>query len=154
YDAGSGFAFLSVGDNFTLSGATHGGNNGTFRIENMDDVHQIGISGTWTSEAAGATIKITKGDQESFDNIAQSFVLDTSWTVTHVAVKCRRIGTPSDNFRIGIYPTSSGVPGTVLTANETLGSALFTELTWTEFEFASPVALTAGVTYWVGIRRT
>lgn len=154
YDAGSGFAFLSVGDSFTLSGSAHAGNNGTFRVENMDDVHQIGISGTWTDEAAGNTIKITPGDQESFDNIAMSFTPATSWTCTHVAVKCRRIGTPSDNFRIGIYPDSSGVPGTVLTANETLGSALFTELTWTEFEFSTPVALTGGSTYWIGIRRT
>ena len=88
------------------------------------------------------------------DNIAISFQVETPWTCTHVAVKCRRIGSPSDNFRIGLYPDSAGIPGTFLVATEVAGSTLFTELTWVEFAFSPPVALAAGVTYWIGIRRT
>lgn len=145
---------LQPGDTFTISGATNGGNNATFNIAGMDANNQIAISGTFTAEAAGASVKISWGDTISYDNLALSFAPDTTWVCTHVAVKVRQVGSPSDSFRIGIYPDSAGVPGAVLTANETLGSALFTELTWTEFAFATPVTLTAGTTYHIGIRRT
>jgi len=145
---------LTTGDTFTISGATNGGNNGTFTIEGQDASNQIAISGTFVAEATGATVKISYGDGISYDNIAMSFETTSTWVCTHVAVKCRQVGSPSDSFRIGIYPDSAGVPGTVLTANETLGSALYTELTWTEFAFATPVTLTAGNTYYIGIRRT
>lgn len=145
---------LTIGDTFTLSGAANGANNDTFNVDHQDASNQIGISGTFTPEAAGANVKISWGDGISVDNIAQSFELDTGWTVTHVAVKVRRVGSPSDNFRIGIYPDAAGVPGTVLEFVEVLGSTLFTELTWTEFAFATPVALSASTTYYVAMRRT
>lgn len=152
--SGGDFLPLETGDTFTISGAVNAGNNDTFTIAGMDASDQIAISGTFTPEAAGATVRISYGDNVSQSNIAQSFVPDTTWVCTHVSVKVRRVGNPSDSFRIGIYPDSSGAPGTVLTANETLGSALFSELTWTEFTFSTPVTLTGGVTYWIGIRRT
>jgi hypothetical protein len=152
--ASGDFDPLTTGDTFTISGATNGGNNGVFTVDHQDSNIQIGISGTFVAEAAGATVKISYGDGISYDNIAMSFETTSTWVCTHVAVKCRQVGSPSDSFRIGIYPDSSGVPGTVLTANETLGSALYTELTWTEFAFATPVTLTAGNTYYIGIRRT
>lgn len=146
------FLPLQVDDTITVTGSAS--NNDTYTISHMDDDFQIGISGTFTPEAAGADVKISWGSAESQDNIAQEFEPDTSWTCTHVAVKVRRVGNPSDNFRIGIYPDSSGSPGTVLTAHEIAGMDLFTELAWTEFAFASPVALTGGTKYWLGIRRT
>lgn len=145
---------LTEGDSFTISGAGQAANNDTFTIDHQDASNQIAISGSFASEAAGATVRISYGDGISYDNIAMSFETDSTWVCTHVAVKCRQVGSPSDSFRIGIYPDSAGVPGTVLTANETVGSALFTELTWTEFAFASPVTLTASTTYYIGIRRT
>jgi hypothetical protein len=37
---------------------------------------------------------------------------------------------------------------------EVVGSALFSELTWTEFTLPAPVPLSAGTPYWIGIRRT
>lgn len=148
------FLPLAVGDTFTISGATNAANNDTYSIATMDADNQIGISGTFTAEAAGATVRISWGDVKSQDNVAMEFTPDTTWVCTHVAVKVAAIGSPSDSFRIGIYPDSSGSPGTVLTANETLGSALYTELTWTEFAFSTPVTLTGGTTYWIGIRRT
>lgn len=145
---------LDPGNSFTISGASNSANNNTFTIENQDASNQIGISGSFVAEAAGANVKISWGDGISYDNIAMSFEPETTWVCTHVAVRVRQVGNPSDSFRIGIYPDNSGVPGTVLTANETLGSALFTELAWTEFAFATPVTLTAGNTYYIGIRRT
>lgn len=152
--ASGDFLPLQPGDTFTISGASNAANNDTYNIAGMDASNQIGISGTFVAEAAGASVKISWGDVVSQDNVAIEFEPATTWVCTHVAVKVRRVGSPSDNFRIGIYPDVSGSPGTVLTANETLGSALYSELTWTEFAFATPVTLTGGTKYWVGIRRT
>lgn len=152
--ASGDFDPLAVGDTFTISGASNAGNNDTYTIASRDASNQIGISGSFVAEAAGADVKISVGAGVSQDNIAMEFEPATSWVCTHVAVKVRRVGSPSDSFRIGIYPDVSGSPGTVLTANETLGSALFSELTWTEFAFATPVTLSASTKYWVGIRRT
>lgn len=152
--ASGNFDPLDPGDEFTISGAAQADNNGTFSIEEQNASNQITTSHLWEAEAVGAMVKISWGEGISYDNIAMSFETATTWVCTHVAVKVRQVGNPSDNFRIGIYPDSAGVPGTVLTANETVGSALFTELTWTEFAFATPVTLTAGTTYYIGIRRT
>lgn len=154
FDASGTFGGLVVNDPFTVSGAVNSANNKNYTVVGKDAPDQISVSGSLVSEAAGATIKISRGAIISMSNVAQSFQLDSSWVCTHVAVKVRRIGSPSDSFRIGIYPDASGVPGTVLTANETLGSALFSELTWTEFAFATPVLLSAATTYYVNMRRT
>lgn len=148
------FLPLAVGDTFTISGASEAANNDTYVIVDMNATNEINVSVSLTDEAAGATVKVSWGDGISMDNIAQAFETDTAWTLTRVAVKVRRMGAPSDSFRIGIYADSGGVPGSLLAFNETLGSALFTELTWTEFAFATPVALSAGTTYYVQIRRT
>lgn len=145
---------LSADDQFTISGATNAANNGQFTISHQDASNQITISGSFVAEATGANVKISWGEGISYDNIAMSFETTTTWVCTHVAVKCRQVGSPSDSFRISLYPDSAGVPGTFLTYNETLGSALYTELNWTEFQFTTPVTLTAGNTYYVGIRRT
>ncbi|MGP1665745.1 MAG: choice-of-anchor R domain-containing protein, partial [Rhodanobacter sp.] len=131
-----------------------GANNDTYTVAGQDATNQITISGTFADEAAGATVRVSPGESMAHDNVAVSFVPATSWLATHVAVKVRAVNSPSDSFRIGIYPDSSGAPGTVIQAKETLGSLLFTELTWTEFEFATPVSLVGGTTYWLGLRRT
>lgn len=152
---GSGdFLPLDSGDSFTISGASDPDNNGTYRIDHMDAINQIAISGTFDPESAGATVKISYGEQISYDNIIQGFQVSTPWTVTRVAVKVRKLGSPGDNFRIALYPDSGGVPGTFLSAEEIAGSLLPTELSWVEFVFATPVALSAATTYYIGIRRT
>jgi hypothetical protein len=145
---------LTTGDSFTISGASVGANNDTYTVAGQDASNQITISGTFADEAAGATVRVSPGESMAHDNVAISFVPATSWDCTHVAVKVRQVGSPSDSFRIGIYPDSSGAPGTVIQAKETLGSLLFTDLTWTEFELPAPVALVGGTTYWLAMRRT
>lgn len=152
-DAG-GLAALTAGTTFTITGAADPENNDTWTVENQVSASHIEITGTFDNEAAGANVKISWGESEAQDNIVQAFQLEQGWTVTHVALKVRRLGTPSDNFRIGIYPDSAGVPGVFLTAQEVVGSALYTELTWTEFELITPVQLSAATTYYIGVRRT
>jgi hypothetical protein len=143
---------LKADDTFTVSGSVK--NNDTYTFQHQDAPNQITIAGSFESEAAGATVKISMGSSISYDNAAQSFSTTTSWVCTHLAVKVRQVGNPVDNFRIGLYPDSGGVPGTVLSAVETVGSTLYTELEWFEFALDTPVTLTAGVTYWVAFRRT
>jgi hypothetical protein len=156
---GGTFAPFKPGDSFTVSGSVVVGdegkrNNDTYTIEKMDHPYQIGITGEFVQEAAGPTIKVSFGDSESQDNLAQGFQLPTSWTVTHVAVQIKRIGNPTDNFRIGLYPDSGGILGTALSVIEIVGSTLYTEATWMEWPLTTPVALTAATTYYLGMRRT
>jgi hypothetical protein len=153
YIATGNFPAMQKDDNFTISGSAS--NNETFQLDHQDQPNQISITGSFTSEAAGATVKFSNGDHISYDMIAQSFKLKSTWVVTHVAVKCRKVGNPTDNFRIGIYPDAvGGVPGTALTSLEVAGSTLYTELEWMEFALTTPVTLLAGVVYHLGIRRT
>jgi hypothetical protein len=152
YISSGTFDPLKADDTFTVSGSVK--NNDTYTIQHQDAANQITIAGSFESEAEGATVKLSKGDNVSYENAAQSFSTTTTWVCTHLAVKVRQVGNPVDNFRIGLYPDSGGVPGTVLSAVETVGSTLYTELEWFEFALDTPVTLTAGVTYWVAFRRT
>jgi hypothetical protein len=156
---GGTFAPLKPKDTITVSGSVVVGdegkrNNDTYDIEKMDHPYQIGITGEFVSEAPGPTIKISWGDSVSQDNIAQGFQLPTSWTVTHIAIQIKRIGNPTDNFRIGLYPDSGGIPGTVLSAIEIVGSTLYTESTWMEWPLDVPLLLSASTTYYLNMRRT
>ena len=144
-------------DTFTVSGSTS--NNDTYTVDHFDAPNKLVIAGNFVNENAGANVRISYGDSISYGNAAQAFYTTNTWVCTHVALKVRQVGNPTDSFRVVISPTVSDglggfIPGTALTSNETLGSALFTELTWTEFAFATPVTLTGGVTYWVNFRRT
>lgn len=159
YIASGNFDPLAVDDTITVSGADappsgEHDNNDTYTVTSRDASNQLGVSSTLTPDTAGPTVKISYGDNISYDNIAVSFIPTVSFTCTHLSVCVRRVGTPSDSFRIGLYPDSAGVPGAFLNYNETLGSALFSELTWTEFAFSTPVSLVAGTKYWIGMRRT
>ena len=152
---GAGFTSVFVsGDTFTISGAAQAGNNDTWTISNVESDGHLEVTGEFIDEDEGADVQISHADHVSEDNIAITFQVPTAWTATHVAVQVRRIGNPTDNFRIGIYPDSAGAPGTVLGVNETDGGDIFTEMTWTEFELDTPVALSAATTYWLGMRRT
>lgn len=161
-DLGGSFHGLIVGDQFTISGAANVENNGTFTVGARDSDQEIETEQeNFVDEAAGNMIQISYGDQVSVDNIAQAFRLPTvpgyptnPWMVTHVAIRCRKLNDPDDEFRIGLYPDNDGVPGTVITAIQVPASALFTELTWTEFTLTTPMQLDADTTYWLQVRRT
>jgi hypothetical protein len=152
YISSGSFDPLTTDDTFTVSGSVK--NNDTYTIQHQDASNQITIGGSFESEAAGATVKLSKGESISYENAAQSFSTTTTWVCTHIAIKVRQVGSPADNFRIGLYPDSGGVPGTLISVAEVPGSTLYTELEWFEFTLPAPVTLTAGVTYWVAFRRT
>jgi hypothetical protein len=153
-DSAGGFGPLVAETQFTVRGAAQGANNQTATVQTPGTNLLTTLTSDFVTEAAGALVRITIGSQPSSEFLHQKFTVDTNWTATHVAVRVRKIGSPADSFRIGLYPDSGGVPGTVIAFNETLGSALFTELTWVEFELSAPVPLIAGTTYWLGMRRT
>jgi hypothetical protein len=156
---GATFSPLKPGDTITVTGSVVVGeegkrNNDTYDIEKMNDNTQIGITGSFVPEAAGPTIKISVGEGESQDYLAQGFTVATPWTLTHVAIQVRKVGNPVDNLRVSIYPDAGGIPGTFLSAIEIVGSTLYTESTWMEWPLTTPVALSAGTTYYLGVRRT
>jgi hypothetical protein len=156
--AGANFPFRPK-ETVTVSGSKavgNGGktNNNSYIIDKMDQPWQIGITGSFVAEARGNPIKITAGDDVSYLYLAQSFKLPTSWTVTHVAIMCCKVGNPTDNLRVSIYPDAGGVPGTFLSYIEIPESSLYTEQSWMEWPLTTPVTLAANVTYYLGVRRT
>ncbi len=164
WDTNGEFGALTVGDTITISGANNPvdpdapRNNGTYTVGQRTANYIETEEATFVDENPGPNIKVSYGDGIAMDNVAQKFYLaagQTEWYATHVAIKVRRTGTGAfDNFRIAIYDDNAGVPGGIMGANETPGSALSTELTWTEFPLDLPCYLLPGVPYWIGMRRT
>lgn len=54
------------------------------------------------------------------------------------------------NSRIAIYSDNSGVPGTLLAVSDEAITSV-TSLYWAEAKFSSPVSITSGTTYWIGV---
>ena len=123
------------------------------------------------SEAAGAAVTIYQGHKATVDEtvvderpgntttltalgtkLAQSFLMPSSWSVYEVMVRCKRIGTPSDNLKCGIY--SGATPTTMLAEATVAGSSLVEDSAWVTWNFGTPPALTAGSTYWIVVERT
>lgn len=158
-EGGGSFDPLKPDDNIFIEGSVAVGsegerNNGSYTIDKMDHPYQIGIGGEFVTEAVGPSITVSLGDGPSLDGIAQSFKFGAMpWTVTKVALNVRKIGTPTDSFRVAICADAAGVPGTLLSAADTLGTGLFTELTWTEFDIP-PFTFVPNTWYWLLVQRS
>lgn len=164
---GGSFYPLQVDDAFTITGAVAVDddgrtNNGSYLIDAIPSSDKIVISGSFIPETPGATIKVSWGHNISYDYLSQGFKPDTSWSATHIALKVRQLRnfTDPDNpvsvgdfLRVGLYTDVAGAQGTELAAVDVPGHILYTELTWTEFALPFPVALSAGTTYRIGVRR-
>ncbi len=170
WDTNGKFVDLIRGDTITISGANipalqdAPNNNGTFTVGEKTANYIETEEASFVDENPGLTIKVSWGDGVAMDNVAQQFRLveagvgqeaQTNWVATHIAIQIRRVGTGTfDSIRVALYADNAGVPGTILSTNETPGSALSTELTWTEFVLDVPFGLIPGFPYWIGIRRT
>ena len=106
---------------------------------------------TVVEEKPGATVTLTVDGSQ----FGQQFVPAVSWSASSVAVKLRKIGTPSDNVEVTLRTNSGGVPIWPPLATATVAAAsVSSNSAWTEFALDVPVALTANTTYWIVVRRT
>lgn len=175
YDNAQGLAFLRRDEFFNVSGSAQ---NSQVHLTDGTGAGYVttkaGITGAIVGEAVGPTITITQGHKVDVatnyaplvpgggtftvylrgERLAQSFVPSLSMTATYIGVQAGKTGSPSDNLAIDLCANSSGAPGTVL-ATATLTAADVPTLPgWVWWTFTPGVALSAGTTYWLVVRRT
>lgn len=95
------------------------------------------------------------GDASARTAIAQSFQVASTpdWEVSHVRIRMKRIGNPTDDFYVNICSDSGGAPGSVLTNGSLNGTAISDNTEWHEFEMGSKISLTGSTTYWLKMER-
>jgi hypothetical protein len=87
---------------------------------------------------------------------AQGIIASGTGSVTHLRVRLWRFGVVSDNITIELRANNAGRPSTAgnLSSVTVTGSSISTSPTTYNFALSSSVAVTAGTTYWVVIKRT
>jgi hypothetical protein len=173
-DSAAGFAFVDSYDLIQIVGSTFND-----RYAFVDGVATDGASidistdGTpLTTESAGDTVTVTKGVGVKMTTglvrevpgstinftahgykMAQSFQLAAAlnWTAASIAIRIRRVGTPTDNVRVSLC--TSG-PGAQLDYVEQAGTDMPTSINWVEFALSNTVTIMAGVTYEIVVQRT
>lgn len=87
---------------------------------------------------------------------AQSFttVAGDTWQVLTVAVRAKKIGSPSDNLRISIASDSGGSPNAVLVSGTIAAADIDDVVRWREATMSTAYSLAASTTYWVLVERT
>lgn len=149
YSISGQFLRYSAGQIITVTSST--ANDGTYtilevnangqRITTVEDVDDDGSVDSITITPQG-----TKG--------AQSFATGASdtWSTLTVAVRAKKVGSPSDNLEIGLYSNSAGSPGTKLASGFIAGADLDDVVRWRSAEVI--YALAASTTYWVVVERS
>lgn len=157
-EGGATFDGLQVKDDIYIEGSVAVGdegerNNGTTSIDKMDHPYQIGSGKDFVKELVGPSITVSVGDLPSVDGIAQAFKSGAvPWTLTKVSLNVRAIGTPTDSLRVALCADNAGNPGAFLSAVDTPGSAIFTEMTWTEIDMPH-YTFAPNTYYWLMVQR-
>jgi len=91
------------------------------------------------------------------DELAQSFEMPTSETVSKVHLKLSKLGSPTENIVVTVETDLAGAPSGVLVnglATKTMDVEDVADGAWVTFEFASSFSLTKNTTYWIVLRGT
>lgn len=149
-DSGNRLGGLQRNDKIVVSGS--GSNNGTFTVDSVNaDGAQIRVLETIVDEAAGASVTISAWGVW----VAQSFTPATAWNAVTVAVQLAKVGAPGDNVTIELQSDSSGVPSGTILASATLApGSIGNTAAWKLATLSVAVALSAGATYWIVIKRS
>jgi hypothetical protein len=106
--------------------------------------------------ASDATLQF--GDTASRTALAQSFTVGGSGIdVNSVRVALLKVNAPTDNVSLAIYSdTGASLPNASLATADNLynGANVSTTSSWVEFNFATPVSLSASTKYWIVLQRS
>jgi hypothetical protein len=96
------------------------------------------------------------GDAATSSAIAQSFTTSGAIDVSKIRVVLSKFGSPADNVSLDIYSDSSSTPNaSIATAdNVYAGTVLSGTQTWVEYQFGTPVSLSAATKYWFVLTRS
>ena len=181
YDENAGLSFIASDDVIFVSGASQEENLGPRLVKttgaNHIEVSPDAMGGFVDSGGVGPTITVRRGNRvtlaeavvgESPDwvttktvatygqRVYQAFGLAANgeWTVAAVEVRARRVGSPADSLRVGLYTDSGGAPGTLLEQSTLAAASVPEESGWVAFSFGNTAQLNYGTTYGLLIDRT
>lgn len=104
-------------------------------------------------ETIGAVTQ-NMGDDTS-EAAAQAFDVSSAINLQQIEIYAAKVGSPADNLKVSICENPDDLnPGTELDSATVAGSALSTTAGWITFTLSSPLALTAGVSYFLKISRS
>jgi len=122
-------------------------------FQTLDWVHyQPGI-GLEEHALPGGTVQAV-GSGLGDSRVAQSFTPAADWQAGEAWLRLGKTGLPADAVQVQLCADSAGSPGMVLASATRPAADLASELAWTGFSFAAPVALGAGIPFWVVVSRT
>jgi hypothetical protein len=112
----------------------------------------VAVKQTVTEEDAGASVSI----KVIGERVAQSFTqeVDANWTVAEIAVRVKKVGNPTDNFRVALFSDDSGSPGAELDYGTVAASELTTSMNWVSVALNNTDTISYGTTYWIVLSRT
>lgn len=181
YDGNNGLSFIATDDIIWVSGASLPQNTGARRVETTGSSH-IEVSTGWNSGfmdsgGVGPTVTILRGNGVKFveataneapngstsetvtawgQRIYQAFSLaaNTTWLVDRIELRVRKIGSPLDALRVGLYLDSGGSPGTLIEQATLAAASVPTSEGWVTFSLAGTALLEYGTTYGLLVDRT
>lgn len=176
-DNANGLEDFDAGDMVYVSGASTPGNNTYYFIESSgNNGAYIKVDKALVTEAAGASITITRGNSIKVaeaitteypaasatikvlgDEISQEWyhTASASWTVGEIGIKVKKEGTAHvDGLTITMYSDSAGVPGTALESVTVAASALPASSEWIKVLFLNTLAVAPSTIYHIGVKRS
>jgi len=180
----AGLGFIAVDDVILVSGSAQAANNRLYRVKTAGstsiEISPGWSGGEIVASASGPTVTIRRGNAirtvETVSNerpttaanrtvifwgyaVYQTFVVPatstfSSWTVDGVELRCRRVGSPTDNLRVRLFTVAGGAPQTLLDTAQVVGSDLGDVMDWVRFQFSNTVTISSGNTYALVIDRS
>jgi hypothetical protein len=164
-------------DAIRLAGNVNGGNNGYFRVTEVDEDHLAVKPKTIVAETSPAAGTLTRGNSfnvgESLSTeiagigtivitpfgtkIAQKIVnpSSTGWRMYSLELKMRKVGTPTDSVRVNIRADTGVAPGAVFLSATKFGSDISTETSVETFNLAGSITFPGAPTaLWIEVERT
>jgi hypothetical protein len=181
YDGNLGLAFIATDDAIFVSGASMPENTGARRVKTTGVSHiEVSIgwnSGFRDSGGVGPPVTIARGNSvtlaeavaheapngttgETITAYGQriyqtlSLAINSQWTLNAVELRVRRVGSPADSLRVGIYLDNGGAPGALIEQVTIAGAALPDTMGWVNVPFANTTVLSYGATYGLALDRT
>lgn len=157
-------SFVDANDLIRVTGA--GGNSGAYYVESVAQSEQITLDGsTVTSAAEGPTVTIERGHwigtesgivqefpgasvtltvvgQEIVQPLATPAV--AGWTAAKVAIKVRKVGSPSDAVRVRLANYASGAPTTTVETVDIPAANISDSAGWVTVTLANTTAMSSG----------
>ena len=145
------FTSLAAAGQIVITGSAS--NNGTFTLarDGYDNGTKLEISGSFTTESAGASVTIKLVGYYTAQQYSQAHAFEL-W---RVGLKLDKVGSPVDSLNVEVQSDSAGSPsGTVLASCTIAAGSISSTAGEYWIDALSNPTLSAGSNYWLVVKRT